>query len=238
MHLTHTPFTTTPANADDSAEGAALFPGMVRYADQVIGRLLTALEELKLRDNTIVIFTTDNGSATACRGRANGREVRGGKGSLLETGIHVPLIFRGPGIAAAHASDQPVDFTDLLPTLVELCGIAQGTDAPFDGRSLGAILTGKSTSLAGRDWAHTQYAETRVVRDQRYKLYSTGALYDLHSDPLEKTDLTAASSSDAAAARQRLSAVLAGFPAENATLPFKPRSQSYFKAHPEDAPKK
>lgn len=236
MHLTHTPFTGTPANSDAADEGVALFPGMVRYADQVIGRLLAALDELGLRDNTIVLLATDNGSATGCRGLMNGREVRGGKGSLLETGIQVPLIFRGTKITSGQVSDQPVDFTDLLPTLVDLCGI-QLSGASFDGRSLAAILTGKAARLPDRDWAHTQYGETRVVRDRRYKLDSTGALYDLQLDPAEKHNLAASTEPEIVAARQRLFAALSGFPAANATLPFQPRSQSYFKFHPQAAPK-
>jgi arylsulfatase A-like enzyme len=235
MHLTHTPFTTTPGDPDDTAEGAALFPGMVRYTDRTIGRLLKALDELSLRGNTIVVFATDNGSATSCRGRMHGREVRGGKGSLLETGIHVPLIVAGPGIVNGRVSDQPVDFTDILPTLVDLCGVGLQREASFDGRSLAQIVTGKAASLPDRSWAHTQYAETRVIRDRRYKLYSTGALYDLVDDPAEKHDLVASNVAEVASARQRLAAVLATFPPD-ATLPFKPRSQSYFKAHPEERP--
>lgn len=236
MHLTHTPFTTTPANADAAAEGVALFPGMVRYADQVIGRLLASIDELGLLDKTIVLLATDNGSATACRGRMSGREVRGGKGSLLETGIHVPLIFRGPKVTASQISDQPVDFTDLLPTLVDLCGI-ELSGASFDGRSLANILTGKAPRLADRDWAHTQYGETRVVRDRRYKLDSTGAMYDLQQDPAEKNNLAASTEPQIVAARHHLSAVLSNFPAANAKLPFTPRSQSYFQFHPEAASK-
>jgi arylsulfatase A-like enzyme len=236
MHLTHSPFTTTPDNRDDSSTGAALFPGMVRYADKIVGRLLAALDELRLRDKTIVVLATDNGSATACRGRMQGREVRGGKGSLRETGIHVPLIVRGPGIVAGQGSDQPVDFTDVLPTLLQLCGIAPPRDATLDGQSLTAILAGKAASLPDRDWSHTQYADVRVIRDRRHKLYSSGELYDLLADPGEQNDLAASASPEAAAARQRLAGVLATFPAD-ATLPFKPRSQSYFKAHPEDRPR-
>jgi arylsulfatase A len=235
MHLTHSPFTTTPANADDSAEGVALFPDMVRYTDRIVGRLLDALNELSLRDRTIVLLAADNGSAGACRGRANGRDVRGGKGSLLETGIHVPLMVSAPELARGRVSDQPVDFTDVLPTLLDLCGVGRQRAMSLDGRSLAAICSGKADSLPDREWAHTQYAETRVVRDRRHKLYSTGELYDLLSDPSEQQDLRASSRTEVVAARQRLASVLAGFPAD-ATLPFKPRSQSYFKAHPEERP--
>jgi arylsulfatase A-like enzyme len=236
LHLTHTPFTTTPLNADDSATGAALFPDMLRYTDQVVGRLLAALDELALRDKTIVLLATDNGSAGACRGRLNGREVRGGKGSLRETGIHVPLIASGPGIVPGRTSDQPIDFTDVLPTLLDCCAIPRPQQPPLDGQSLTPILAGKAQSLPDADWAHTQYAEVRVIRDRRYKLYSDGKLYDLRTDPDEKHDLSGNASSEASAASKQLAAVLATF-GPDATLPFKPRSQSYFAAHPEERPK-
>ncbi len=100
---------------------------------------------------------------------------------------------------------------------------------------MAGILARKAESLPDCDWAHTQYAETRVIRDRRYKLYSTGALYDVFSDRSEQQNLAASTLPEHVSARQRLAALLATFPAD-ATLPFKPRSQSYFKAYPEDQP--
>jgi arylsulfatase A len=134
-----------------------------------------------------------------------------------------------------RVNDQPVDFTDILPTMMELCGIERSQELPLDGKSLVQILAGKADRLPDRDWAHTQYAQTRVLRDRRYKLYSDGRLFDLIADPDEQRDLTGQESLEALAARQRLAAVLATFPPD-ATLPFKPRSLSYFKEHPEDRP--
>ena len=210
---------------------------MVRYADQVIGRLLAALDELALRDKTIVLLTTDNGSAGACRGRMNGREVRGGKGSLLETGIHVPLIVqRSRASSPGRASDQPVDFTDVLPTLLDLCGIARPETKP---RSMAIRWRPSCRARPNRYPTATgptrSTPKTRVIRDRRYKLYSNGEAVRRARRSSREAEPGRQHRPRAVSARQRLAAVLATFPAD-ATLPFKPRSQSYFKAHPEDRP--
>jgi arylsulfatase A len=199
---------------------------MVRYADHLIGRAVAALDELGLRENTVVMLTTDNGSTSGVDGRAWGLTIPGGKGKLTESGIDVPLIVSWPGkIAGGAKRDELVDFTDILPTLLDFAGVPLPTDRVFDGRSFAPLLLGKP--YTPREWIFAQYAELRLVRDHRYKLYSDGRLFDVEKDRLETTDL--AGNPEAAPARERLQAVLDGLP-EDVPLPFEPRSISYRKA--------
>src|SRR6185295_17531909 len=101
----------------------ATYAAMIESLDEGIGRLLRHLEELKLRDNTIVIFTSDNGGLELNQVTAND-PLRAGKGSAYEGGVRVPLIVSyPPKIKAGSTSDVPAMSIDLFPTLVEVCGL-------------------------------------------------------------------------------------------------------------------
>jgi arylsulfatase A-like enzyme len=226
--LVHIPTVTTPLSPNKDAPEREQFAGMVRYLDHQVGRLIAELERLSLRENTIVIFTTDNGSPTRLGGMVRGQRAPGGLGQLTEGGLDVPLIVNCPArIAQGRVSQALVDCTDFLPTMLQLAGIALPPDRTIDGRSFAAQLSKDTNTPPGRDWIFSQYATTRVIRDQRFKLYSTGALYDVTADPLETTNL--ADSTDAAviASRARLQNVLTQFPPDS-HLPFSPRSSSAF----------
>lgn len=224
MVLTHTPFTETPENRGGSARKQALFPGMVDYADRLVGRMLAALDELKIRERTVVILMADNGSAMGLRCRAAGRTVVGGKGSLKESGIQVPLIVSWPGhVAAAAESGELVDASDLFPTILELAGAPLPQDRTIDGISLAPVLLNRSTTKPRRQWIYSQLGPNRVVRDLRFKLGSDGQFYDLQADPAEAYDLAKSAEPEAAAARGRLEQLLKSLPAD-AKLPFGSRS--------------
>lgn len=244
MILTHGPLTHTPAQP--SAKGPDRFRAMVEYMDQLTGRLVAKLDERGLRGQTLILWTTDNGSPRGIKNIRNGREVAGGKGETRETGICQPLIANWPGtVAAGTESTALVDFTDLFPTLAELAGGELPIGATIDGRSFVPVLT--RTHPAGpRDWILAMgggpgtYDETgrvinrhayrdRVIRDRRFKLYvgHTGMpvrLIDLPSDPEEQINLLAADSlaPEAAAALQRLQEVVATFPARDASPRYDP----------------
>jgi arylsulfatase A-like enzyme len=236
MHLVHTPLVTTPlerepkTGKDKRATSTAQYAAMVRYADHLVGRLLNTLEETGLRKNTVVILSTDNGSPAAVTGRAWGVDVRGGKGWLTESGINVPLIVSCPGrFRTGVVTDQLADFTDILPTMLDLADVPKPEDRVIDGRSLAPLLRGDA-SYRPREWIFSQYAEKRVVREKRFKLYSTGAMYDAERDVLEQNDLQASTAPEVVTAKKRLQAVLDSLPPDT-KLPWEPRSQSWFRAH-------
>lgn len=233
MPLVHIPTVTTPTSPDADESEREKFAGMVRYLDLQIGRLVDELDALKLRNDTIVLFMTDNGTARNLAGVVGGKRSMGGLGTLTEGGLDVPLILNCPTrLAEGVVSSALVDAGDVFPTLLELAGAATPTNVILDGRSFAAQMDRRTHRPASRDWIFSQYADVRVVRDQRFKLFSTGQFYDLANDPGEKQDLSAQPTDEAAAAHAKLQSVLDGLP-PNANLPFEPRSSSAFKLRSE-----
>jgi len=128
----------------------AAYAAMITRLDRYIGNLLTLLEERKLADNTIVVFTSDNG--TTHLGEEvdytffnSVGELRGLKGSLYEGGVRVPTIVRWPGqVSAGSVSDRVSGFEDWIPTLLELIGSKTAAPSGIDGVSLAPTLLGAS----------------------------------------------------------------------------------------------
>jgi arylsulfatase A-like enzyme len=185
---------------------------MVTRADDQIGRILKSLHELKLDDNTVVFFTSDNGgpsgeSHSADFFKSNG-PLRGVKAQLYEGGIRVPMIARWPGhIPVAAVNHVPWSFCDFLPTALELAG----AHAPkgLDGMSMVPVLTSKSPDPGPRLLYWEQYEFDRKANDVRRDTYMQAArkgdwkavskrpggpieLYNLRSDLSEKSDVAAA----------------------------------------------
>lgn len=114
------------------------YAAMIEGMDRSIGRVLQELDELKLRDETLVIFTSDNGSLFS-----NG-PLRANKGHLYEGGIRVPWVVRWPGkVKPGSRSEIPIISTDVFPTLLEVAELKPGAQIPQDGQSLVPILTGE-----------------------------------------------------------------------------------------------
>jgi arylsulfatase A-like enzyme len=226
--LTHIPPVPTPLTPNRNAPDLEKFAGMVRYADTQVGRFESELARLGLRDDTIVIFMTDNGTSVKVGGSIGGKPVKGGLGTMSESGLNVPLVVNCPArVAKGRVGKTLVDCSDIFPTLLELASVPLPSGLTIDGRSLGAHLDPKTEPVGGRDWIFTQYAGTRVIRDHRFKLYSTGAIFDLESDPLEKKDLNRSSDTAVVAAKGRLQQALDGLPAD-ADVGFEFRSGSAF----------
>ena len=235
--LTHIPVVPTPHNRDLELTSREHFSGMVRYADHLIGRLINALEEFGLRENTIVFIAVDNGTDNgtdqnafqSLGGRINGRISGEGIYSLNERGINVPLIVNCPALVAqGREIDDLVDASDILPTLAALAGAKLAEGVTIDGRSFAPQLLGQAREEPWRPWCLSQYYKTRVVRGQRFKLYSSGDFYDLSEDPLERHNLTGTTALDNQKVRveySRLQQVLASQP-PNAKLPWEFRSIS------------
>ena len=249
MALTHGPLTTTTAEPDveDSKEK---FKAMIRYTDLLVGRICTALDKLRIRDRTIIIFTTDNGSGGGHRGRIHGREIRGGKAKKTENGVCAPYIVNCPGLVPQGiVTDALTDFTDLLPTFAELGGAEVPNDLTIDGISIAPLLLGK-TNDSSRDWimalghgaakldkkgvrGKVDYTE-RVIRDKRYKVWVSEPgkitqLYDLLIDPFEQNNLIDSTKSEHLAAIKKFQAVVDTMPEKDSRPAYTPR-----KANPWD----
>lgn len=173
-----TPDSEVPLQAAEGDGNPKYMPDMVAYLDKQVGQLVAALEELKLRDNTLVLFVADNGTDRRITSRwTNGmvtRNVPGGKGTMTDAGTRVPLIANWPGvIAAGKVNDDLVDLSDLLPTLVELTG-ASLPAKPIDGRSFLPQLRGEPGNP--RSWIHVQDKQQRYLRNRDYILTWQGQL--------------------------------------------------------------
>jgi len=231
MVLPHTPFTKTPHNLNDTAEGISLHAGMVDYVDYLVGRLIETLNSLKIRNRTIVFFTADNGTVSGVKCRANGRVINGGKASLVEAGICVPFIANGPGlIPSGKVTNDLIDFSDIMPTLAELAGAELPAGVKIDGRSFVSTLKNACDPSPKREWIYSQLGSKRVVRNKKFKLYSDGRFYDIIEDPKEKINLVNLDKPEMVTVRARLKQILDSFPSD-AKLPFPPREkQSMIKA--------
>lgn len=203
MMLTHAPYDPTPDSADyNSGErpkrGRAggvdpHFADMVAYTDKLVGKVVALLDELGLRDNTLILFTGDNGTGRGTRSMMGSKVVVGGKGKTTETGMHVPLIASWPGKAAGgKVCGDLVDSTDFLPTICQAAGVPVPAELKIDGRSFLPQLLGEKG--APRDWYYCWFAHQgslpgEFAANQRYKLYRGGEFYDLSKDPDEKHPL-------------------------------------------------
>lgn len=186
---------------------------MVAKMDACVGRVIAAVERFGLREDTLVLFTTDNGTAAHTLVGLEGdrliyepvvsklgdREIRGGKATLTDWGTRVPLIASRPGtIESGGECDDLVDVSDLLPTLVALTGGGQlPSGVKLDGQSI-TRLTGLGT--APRSWVFAEHEGRFFVRDRRWKLYSDGQFYDMEADPYENKPLDCGTLSSAARA--------------------------------------
>jgi len=214
MLLVHNPFEPTPQSEhwDSKAQGldnakadggsaefndVTNFPDMMNYMDKEIGKLVADLERLGLRENTVVIFTGDNGTTRGVNSLCNGKGVNGGKGLPTDAGTHVPLIANCPGlIPEGQVSKDLVDFSDILPTICDIgeVSIPEELSESIDGRSFFPQMKGLKGNP--REWIYTWYQKRtdrniiwENVRNERYKLYLSGAFYDLENDILERNRL-------------------------------------------------
>jgi len=190
------------------------YAAMIASVDESVGRILATLDQLGLAENTLVIFSSDNGGVGGYRsaglakdGVTDNAPLKGGKGTLAEGGIRVPYIFRWKSrIAPGQTNGTPINSVDLYPTLLELAGAAPPADYPLDGVSYLPLLTGAESSLdrdaifwhfpgylgaGGRGW---RTKPVSVIRSGDWKLLEyledgRQELYNLRSDIGETQDL-------------------------------------------------
>ncbi|MGB8167453.1 MAG: sulfatase-like hydrolase/transferase [Chthoniobacteraceae bacterium] len=207
-----TPDSAPPAPGTDTATRyAQVYNDNITYMDKLVGKLLAELDRLKLRENTVIFFMGDNGTAKANADRATigGRRIVGQKGGMEEGGGLVPLIVSWKGVTpAGKLNENFSDASDLLPTFAEIAGASLPENRVIDGKSLLPQIKGETKSP--RTWAFTQLGENYHVREAGWKLNQAGQLFDMKNAPFEET-LVPADSKDGAAmtARSHLSEVLA-----------------------------
>ena len=207
MSHVHTEILPTPDSTPDSKDNYA---DNITYMDKLVGKLIAELDRLKLRENTLIVFFGDNGTANGKADRATigGRRLAGAKGSMLEGGSLEPLIVNWPGVApAGKVNHDMVDSTDFVPTFAELAGAKLPRNKVLDGHSFTAQIHGEKGKP--REHIFIQLAGMWYVRDAAWKLNQAGELFDMSNAPFEEK-LVAADTKDPAAiaARKRLQAAL------------------------------
>lgn len=182
MILTHCPFDPTPDSTDwdpkrlgsttykgDRNDPQRHFRDMVAYADKAVGQIVSQLEKSGVRDNTLIIFTGDNGTDTPIVTPWNGKKVVGGKGTMSDTGTRVPLIVNWPaGIRkAGRVVDDLVEFTDVFPTICEVTTAKLPKNHPGDGASIVPVLRNQAGARK-KDWVYIWYRNQVMVRNKQY----------------------------------------------------------------------
>ncbi len=197
----------TPGQDDDLINDPANFPAMVAYMDKTVGKLMAALQQAGLRENTLVIFTGDNGTDRKLTSMMGPVAIPGGKGTVTELGSHVPLIASWPAsIPAGQVRTNLINFCDVLPTLTAIGGGQLPAGVTLDGRSFAPQLLGQPGQP--REWVFTQLGDHRLARDHRFLLNSEGGLFDIPNDLFQKHDLSANDQPEIVTAKKRLQAVL------------------------------
>ncbi len=160
---------------------------MCENIDWNVGRVLAKLDELKLRDNTIVLYFSDNGPNSW---RWNDG-MKGRKGSVDEGGVRAPFLMRWPGhIRPGTRIKQIAGAIDLLPTFADLAGVPLISKKPLDGKSLKPLLLGHGGQWPDRMIFSLQNKRISV-RTQQYRLDPQGHLYDMEADPMQDRDIAA-----------------------------------------------
>ena len=192
-------------------EDRARFYGMITNIDENVGRLLRRLEELGLAADTIVVFMTDNGTATGVELDAQGfpREgpgsfnagMRGKKGSPYEGGHRVPFFLRYPGggFGGGRDVEQLTSYVDFMPTILDLCGVAPPVERSFHGRSLAPLLRGvddgtwseRTMVTDTQRIAHPAKWRLSTVMRGPWRLVHGLELYHLGQDPGQRRDVAA-----------------------------------------------
>ncbi|MFT6864664.1 MAG: arylsulfatase A [Akkermansiaceae bacterium] len=207
--LVHDPFVPTPdtigdrprtydsnKQPKDKAAKKANFVAMVQYLDKLVGKIVKQVDDLGQLENTIILFTADNGTHVSLTSRWNGQDIKGGKGSTTDMGTHVPFVASWKGKSPKNlVLNDLIDFTDFYPTLAQAAGIELGKDDPIDGVSFLPQLEGKKGSP--REWVFCHYQPywggfkgTQFARTQTHKLYPDGRFYHVLKDLKEETNLT------------------------------------------------
>jgi len=198
----HAPYSPAPEFAGRSAAGA--YGDVIQGLDATVGDLMKALKDEGLDQNTLVVFTSDNGPVVPPKGPGSAGPYSGGKGSCEEGGVRVPAIMRWPArIRAGRVVGEPVSTLDLFPTIASLTGSTLPARR-YDGQDVSPLVTGEVERIGGRgidggrEIAFFGPEGAAGLRSGRWKYLRPGpwsgtpTLFDLEADPGEKADLSQA----------------------------------------------
>lgn len=200
--LTHAPYQPTPDSRDwdPKAIGEGVnhkpehFKDMVEYMDKLMGTVVAKLDQLGIRDNTLIIFLGDNGTGKGTVSMMGSKTVVGGKGETTGYGTHVPLVVNRPGkVAPGKVCNHIVDATDFLPTMCDAAGISIPTEMKLDGRSFWPQCRGEKGNP--RQWWYCWYAPWgdfvgEFAANARFKLYRSGKFFNIEDDSHEKQPIS------------------------------------------------
>jgi len=201
MMLVHSPFQPTPDSPEwkdperRMEKDDRYFKDMVEYTDKVVKKIVVRLEELNLRENTMLLFTGDNGTHSSLVTQTIDGPYPGGKGWLLDNGTHVPLIVSWPNAEPkGMIVNDLVEFSDFLPTFADAGKVKIPEN--IDGRSFFNALTGSDYTPRETIFVHyypnTQEVKPRngcFIRNAGYKLYTDGRFFEMTNDRWEKDPL-------------------------------------------------
>lgn len=183
-----------------------VYAGLVEAMDDAVGEVLRAVDALGLSENTVIVFTSDNGGVAAGDAFATSNlPLRAGKGYQFEGGIREPYFIKVPGVTKGGEKNfTPVTGTDFYPTILELAGLELKPDQHKDGQSLVSVLKGGALSSRPLIWHYPHYGNqggepSSIIREGKWKLihyYEDGReeLYNLKSDLEETTDVSGSNS--------------------------------------------
>lgn len=209
--LVHSPWPQTPDNINDPQSGWTAkdnlrtpetqkmsnpnFKSMVEYTDKVIGRVVDSIEDLGMAENTLLIVTGDNGTFRNFSSQYKGEALKGGKGQVSDIGTRVPFfaVWKGK-IVPGSINENLIDFTDVLPTLVELGGGTLPEGKTYDGKSFAGQLLG-DPKASSRNWVFAGNGAKAMARADKFSLDAAGQLYDLRENryepkPVKKGEFT------------------------------------------------
>ncbi len=154
-------------------ETAARFDALIEYLDYSVGRVMKTLEEQGLADNTIIIFTSDNGTAVTAKTRG------------IERGVQVVSVMSGPAIKSRGLTDELMDFTNIAPTIAELATGNKSQSSKFDGDSLVDFLTAKTEQT--RPWIFGYISGSQIFRTKNYMLEALNPMMEVPDGRLYAT---------------------------------------------------
>jgi arylsulfatase A len=208
MILVHSPFVPTPDSEEwknkelRHEKDDLFFKDMVEYTDKVVDKLIKKLDELELLDNTIFIFTADNGTHYSLTTQTVNGPFKGGKGTMPDAGTHVPMVVYNPSkIRGGTDYNDLFEFSDFLPTFADLANVSipDGTD----GKSHFQLFNGQIQKPRKTVFVHydplksggTERRYGRFAQNKEYKLYNDGKFYNVAMDkremnPIPEQDLT------------------------------------------------
>lgn len=209
--------------ASITGELARHYAACLMHFDDAVGQVVAALERTGRRDNTLLVFTSDNGGSLRENNNdrsypggpypegpmpGNNHPLRNGKGTLYEGGIRTPTVVSWPGRLAPGRITEPVQITDWMPTFCGLAGFRPEQDLKWDGVDLWPLISGQVRRLPARA-IYTPFSRGKALREGDWKLIvsadgTKAELFNLARDPSETTDLAGQMPDRVQALRQRL----------------------------------